>query len=219
MAQNFEPFHVPQQNRRNKLRVTTQTNQEQQQQQQNPLTPTFSQQTTLMNPSPSPPFSSLQNLKDLMTYQPVTAQGLSLSLSVQLDTQRYNAVSVGSGDFFKPDGEMRSSVPFGPFTGYALILKSSRFLKPAQQILDDLCGVNCAILDFPSDCLTESEVMRESNMAFIDRSEHQWKYSKLMLMLDEVCFFIRILYNYFFLFLSFIFILFVGNKGDCNKTI
>ncbi|XP_062082129.1 BEL1-like homeodomain protein 1 [Humulus lupulus] len=34
----------------------------------------------------------------------------------------------------------RSSGPLGPFTGYATILKSSRFLRPAQQLLDDFCG-------------------------------------------------------------------------------
>ncbi|KAH0460726.1 hypothetical protein IEQ34_008301 [Dendrobium chrysotoxum] len=31
--------------------------------------------------------------------------------------------------------------PLGPFTGYAAILKSSRFLKPAQQLLDEFCCV------------------------------------------------------------------------------
>jgi hypothetical protein len=181
MAQNFEPFHVPQQNRKNKLRVTTQTNQEQ----QNPPTPLFSRQAP-MNPSQSSSFSSLQTLKD-MNYQPLTSQGLSLCLSFQLDNQRYNAVSV-SGDYTKQNGEMRSSVvPLGPFTGYASILTSSRFLKPAQQILDEICGViNCANANFPLDGLGESEITRES-IAFLSGGvEHQWKNSKLILMLDEV---------------------------------
>ncbi|CAI0452928.1 unnamed protein product [Linum tenue] len=31
--------------------------------------------------------------------------------------------------------------PLGPFTGYATILKSSRFLKPAQELLEEWCGV------------------------------------------------------------------------------
>ncbi|KAG5238057.1 BEL1 homeodomain protein [Salix suchowensis] len=31
--------------------------------------------------------------------------------------------------------------PLGPFTGYATILSSSRFLKPAQELMDELCGV------------------------------------------------------------------------------
>ncbi|KAF2296154.1 hypothetical protein GH714_036402 [Hevea brasiliensis] len=113
-----------------------------------------------MSPSPSPPFSSIQNPKDdqLMSYHPLTShQGLSLSLSFQLDSQRCNAVSV-FGDFLKHNGEIRSSFPLGPFTGYASILKGSRFLKPAQQILDDLCGtVNYEVLNLSLDFLNESE--------------------------------------------------------------
>ncbi|EEF38169.1 bel1 homeotic protein, putative [Ricinus communis] len=130
-----------------------------------------------MNPSPVP-FSSIQTSQQ---------QGLSLSLSFELNSQKYNAASV-LGDFLKQNGGsgIRSSVPLGPFTGYASILKSSKFLKPAQQVLDDLFGtVNCEVLDFSLDCLSESEVMRE-NVGFSDRLEHQWKNSKLMLMLDEV---------------------------------
>ena len=30
----------------------------------------------------------------------------------------------------------------GPFTGYSTILNSSRFLKPAQELLEEFCGVN-----------------------------------------------------------------------------
>ncbi|XP_059659457.1 BEL1-like homeodomain protein 4 [Cornus florida] len=36
----------------------------------------------------------------------------------------------------------RHTGPLGPFTGYATILKSSKYLKPAQQLLDEFCGVN-----------------------------------------------------------------------------
>lgn len=35
----------------------------------------------------------------------------------------------------------RNTGPLGPFTGYATILKNSRFLKPAQEILDEFCCV------------------------------------------------------------------------------
>lgn len=35
----------------------------------------------------------------------------------------------------------RGAGPLGPFTGYATILKSSKFLKPAQQLLDEFCNV------------------------------------------------------------------------------
>ncbi|KAM0996618.1 hypothetical protein ACFX2I_006557 [Malus domestica] len=36
----------------------------------------------------------------------------------------------------------RNTGPLGPFTGYAAILKSSKFLKPAQQLLDEFCRVS-----------------------------------------------------------------------------
>ncbi|GMI92133.1 hypothetical protein HRI_002882600 [Hibiscus trionum] len=33
----------------------------------------------------------------------------------------------------------RQTIPLGPFTGYATILKNSSFLKPAQELLDEFC--------------------------------------------------------------------------------
>jgi len=45
----------------------------------------------------------------------------------------------GKGNLFQDivGGSMRNLGPLGPFTGYATILKSSKFLKPAQQLLDE----------------------------------------------------------------------------------
>ncbi|XP_077226078.1 uncharacterized protein LOC143859252 [Tasmannia lanceolata] len=43
-----------------------------------------------------------------------------------------------------PDTSMdarRIAGPLGPFTGYATILKSSKFLKPARQLLDEICSI------------------------------------------------------------------------------
>ncbi|KAK3041021.1 LOW QUALITY PROTEIN: hypothetical protein RJ639_026733 [Escallonia herrerae] len=34
----------------------------------------------------------------------------------------------------------QSTGPLGPFTGYATILKCSKYLKPSQQLLDEFCG-------------------------------------------------------------------------------
>ncbi|ESR48829.1 hypothetical protein CICLE_v10033544mg, partial [Citrus x clementina] len=86
----------------------------------------------------------------------------------------------------KIKSEVRSSVPWGPFTGYASILKRSRFLKPAQRILDEFCGT----LYFDSsgsqvDSFCENPVVRDF-IAFSDRIERSWKTSKLVLMLEEV---------------------------------
>ncbi|OMP12187.1 POX family protein [Corchorus olitorius] len=74
---------------------------------------------------------------------------------------------------------MTSCVPLGPFTGYASVLKSSKFLKPAQQILDDFCGINNKVFDFPLDSLADPITCSE-------RIQHRLKNSKLFLMLDEV---------------------------------
>lgn len=41
-----------------------------------------------------------------------------------------------------PVNTYRNTGPLGPFTGYATILKSSKFLKPAQLLLDEFCGSN-----------------------------------------------------------------------------
>ncbi|KAH7548162.1 hypothetical protein JRO89_XS14G0076100 [Xanthoceras sorbifolium] len=102
-----------------------------------------------------------------------------------------------------------SSVPLGPFTGYASILMRSRFLKPAQQSLDDFCSggfYSCEAIIL-SDFLhhhhhhhhyhhhhqvdgfsgeSESVLLRDF-FSFSDRIEHSWKNSKLVFMLEEVC--------------------------------
>uniref|UniRef100_A0A7N0U6P8 POX domain-containing protein n=1 Tax=Kalanchoe fedtschenkoi TaxID=63787 RepID=A0A7N0U6P8_KALFE len=61
-------------------------------------------------------------------------------------TNLVRPASVGQGSSLQePVGASanyhRQTGPLGPFTGYAAILKSSRFLKPAQQLLDEYCGV------------------------------------------------------------------------------
>ncbi|XP_061998611.1 BEL1-like homeodomain protein 9 [Rosa rugosa] len=82
-------------------------------------------------------------------------------------------------------GEFRSSVPLGPFTGYASILKRSRFLKPAQQLLQDFCGSdrsdsNLALLN----CFIGRG--RDQISGVSDRVELQFKNSRLTIMLEEV---------------------------------
>uniref|UniRef100_A0A5B6YLW1 Putative BEL1-like homeodomain protein 9 n=1 Tax=Davidia involucrata TaxID=16924 RepID=A0A5B6YLW1_DAVIN len=48
---------------------------------------------------------------------------------------RQDAAAAGSLAFAH-----RNTGPLGPFTGYATILKNSKFLKPAQQLLDEFCS-------------------------------------------------------------------------------
>ena len=67
-------------------------------------------------------------------------QGLSLSLASkpQLDAGFPNCANTAPKFTVDP---RRTVGPLGPFTGYATILKSSKFLRPAQQLLDDFCSV------------------------------------------------------------------------------
>nr|GLL31096.1 uncharacterized protein LOC109173615 [Ipomoea trifida] len=103
-------------------------------------------------------------------------------------------------------------VPFGPFTGYATILKSSRFLKPAQQLLDELCNfsghsaltvsaLTKKVLDevcLSNDAIEGSATCPGGSMAGDNsglysvnesylRSEYQQTRVKLLYMQDEVC--------------------------------
>lgn len=116
-----------------------------------------------------------------------------MNLPLNLDAQKSNENSI-LGGFLKQNCQMRSSVPLGPFTGYASVLKSSRFLTPAQQILDDFCGVDYRVLDFPLESLGDGDVGKDP-ITCSDKIQHRWKNSRLVLMLDEVCMFLPISVN------------------------
>ncbi|KAE8692919.1 Detected protein of unknown function [Hibiscus syriacus] len=82
-----------------------------------------------------------------------TTQGLSLTLSSNPESKicgsaQFTEDQSGSralNSFPKPSAISKGSGistyvhPLGPFTGYATILKNSRFLKPAQELLDQYC--------------------------------------------------------------------------------
>ncbi|KAI4356528.1 hypothetical protein L6164_000546 [Bauhinia variegata] len=159
---------------------------------------------------------------EMMVFKP---EILSLSLSshnshqpnlpLELNLQRYGSVIYGdkvSGDgggglcvvpglvggSASASNEFpRSPVPMGPFTGYASILKGSRFLKPAQQLLEELCdigsrGVNAemiapdaSLMEPPSESLSQSGIA-DDTLASGDGGEGRKKKSRLFTMLDEI---------------------------------
>lgn len=105
----------------------------------------------------------------------------------------------------------RSSVPLGPFTGYASILKGSRFLKPAQQLLEEFCDVgnreiysakvlieadSVTFLDPPIESFNPGD---DDSLTVGDGGESRRKKSRLITMLDEVLglILIYILISYF----------------------
>ncbi|KAF2578479.1 hypothetical protein F2Q68_00000054 [Brassica cretica] len=83
----------------------------------------------------------------------------------------------------------RSSGPLGPFTGYASILKGSRFLKPAQMLLDEFCNVALGVYtDKVMDDEDDSSLLFDPTVETLCgvSGEHGKKKSKLISMLDEV---------------------------------
>ncbi|XP_022748286.1 BEL1-like homeodomain protein 9 [Durio zibethinus] len=149
-----------------------------------------------------------------------TGQGLSLSLSslnthqnnlpLELNLQRYESAiysdKVNASGYMVPiivdasastsNDVSRFSVPLGPFTGYASILKGSRFFRPAQQLLEELCDVGrgiCAEKVTPDSSLMEPPLQNLSATGIIDDplgggdgGESRRKKSRLISMLDEV---------------------------------
>ncbi|MBA0697053.1 hypothetical protein Goari_003562 [Gossypium aridum] len=152
MAETNEPFHIPQQNRKNKLRFTIETNQHQQQ---------------------------------AFMHGPQCGSGLALSLSFQHNNP--NIMSNLPLSLNQQNLQIRSSVPLGPFTGYASVLKSSKFLIPAQQILDQFVGVDYTVSDLPladhGDYGVDDD---DSPITCSDKIQHRLKNSRLILLLDEV---------------------------------
>lgn len=236
MAEGFEPYHVPQQSRRDKLRVLGPTH--------NPtcvdhlpvcagLLPVydpslihsdlltcaddFHNQPKAMNPD-------CVNVKDegpnLMAFASTSQHSrpymdphlnpssieeencMSPYLYTAQNTREPLSLSLSSSHNGHHNLEIfneRSCVPLGPFTGYASILKTSRFLKPAQQLLEATCDVgNIGIYaekmevdsslmnngnDNPMEGLSGSSIIDANTLSY---GENVGKKSRLISMLDEV---------------------------------
>ncbi|GKV05910.1 hypothetical protein SLEP1_g17859 [Rubroshorea leprosula] len=161
-------------------------------------------------------FDQSYNSGEVIVFKPESSncgQGLSLSLSshnthqnnlpLELNLQRYGGGYVVPGivgaTASTSNEVSRSSVPLGPFTGYALILKGSRFLKPAQQLLEELCDVGSEIFAekiTPDSSLMDPPMENLSGLGIMDdplgggggggSSENIRKKSRLLSMLEEV---------------------------------
>ncbi|KAG9453073.1 hypothetical protein H6P81_005977 [Aristolochia fimbriata] len=157
--------------------------------------PTLHDARALFKPSFPVPHSSV-----------LTTQGLSLSLSSHTSFNGGGDASIlaaaadkATGNYVVIGGDVsRSAVPLGPFTGYAEVLKGSRFLKPAQQLLQEYCnvGLQGAYLEKISAMDHHVEMERMSDSEIIDDpvgvgtstdcGEFRRKKTRLISMLDEV---------------------------------
>ncbi|CAL5192217.1 unnamed protein product [Lathyrus oleraceus] len=218
MAQGFEHYHIPQQSRREKLRFLSQ-NQSSFIESSTTLNPSSTPLPSLYDPSfISSDFSPSTNQTiEAISTNPflyptyndggntnsevmlLKSEPLSLSLSSQQNNQtqmnvhhpleanlqRYGSVVVnGSGEV------TRNTVPLGPFTGYASVLKGSRFLKPAQQLLDEICDVGVRvekIVPAGDSSLMENPIQERNGIVDDDDIEGRKNKSRLINVLDEIC--------------------------------
>lgn len=193
MAEGFEPYHVPQQSRRDKLRVLLDdTNNS------NCQIPLYDPSIVL--PSDLSIFQEINGNPFLYTSQiprfldhnnscssnsNTNGQG---NLSLSLSSLHHNT---NNNDLSSKSITTTTCVPLGPFTGYSLILKRSRFLKPAQILLDQLCDVSKGIYVDDDDF----NLMMDPPQAYSNGDEQFGKKkSRLISMLDEVPFSIYIFY-------------------------
>ncbi|KAK6163346.1 hypothetical protein DH2020_000210 [Rehmannia glutinosa] len=143
-------------------------------------------------------------------------QALSLSLSSLPSPKVHATTQIAEYNLgnARQDVIHRNPGPLGPFTGYATILRSSKFLRPAQVLLDELCcGSRCKnveICRLSDQILEEVRVCGDSSGSLFgfnglnDRSganggtgcwvdsyhqpvENLQKKAKLLYMQDEVC--------------------------------
>ncbi|KAG8054755.1 hypothetical protein GUJ93_ZPchr0001g31318 [Zizania palustris] len=101
-------------------------------------------------------------------------------------------------------GPAQATGPFGPFTGYAAVLGRSRFLGPTEKLFEEICDVGGAAAHvertFSDDALLEADPMDGADTVdheFADRAaadagpisgaEQQWKKTRLISMMEEVC--------------------------------
>lgn len=177
-------------------------------------------------PPPPPPHGGGLHLRDFDHQQQAVVfkpEPLSLSLSsshpahqnnstsdnvnlLPLELRFYNQGMVGFAAA-NDDGGSTSSVPLGPFTGYATVLRGSRFLRPAQQLLEEFCdfggrgffleklpAADSSLMDppplpLPLETLSSSgaTIVVDDPLGVADRGDIPRNKSGLISMLDEVC--------------------------------
>lgn len=141
-------------------------------------------------------------------------QSLSLSLSSKAHVSRdcgkpLQDLVVGIMPNSKTTTSYGNVGPLGPFTGYATILKNSRFLKIAQNLLSEVCCpkfVSTCDVSETEDASKESHSCSSSSMFHVTkenssdwgsrsgfgvslRPDYQQNKAKLVYMQEEVCFY------------------------------
>ncbi|KAL4576963.1 hypothetical protein LXL04_013064 [Taraxacum kok-saghyz] len=144
--------------------------------------------------------SSVPQLKDV---QPTLLSGQKHLKSDLLPNSDPKSFMGGSGSSIGH----RNTGPLGPFTGYATVLKNSKFLKPAQELLNGNCDVGSQdLVQACHDVYSQKILEEEMNRAFSSsdaseehirsrsnsgpeslRPEFHRKKARLLYMQEEVC--------------------------------
>ncbi|KAK3135402.1 hypothetical protein QOZ80_5BG0418450 [Eleusine coracana subsp. coracana] len=94
--------------------------------------------------------------------------------------------------------------PYGPFTGYAAVLGRSRFLGPAQKLLEEICDVggrpadrrdDDGLLDLDDDAVGDVDHDMDAGGGeraaaegvTVSGAEQQWRKTRLISLMEDVC--------------------------------
>jgi hypothetical protein len=178
-------YHVPQHSRREKLR--------------------FPPDSPPHGAWPPPPFYS--STLSYSPHSPTLAHqlvGHALPAGgAQIPSQSF-ALSLSSSSSNPPPAAFRRQLatgPYGPFTGYAVVLGRSRFLGPAQKLLEEICDVGGrppqvdrrfdeGLLDMDAGADMDRDMDGGGGVAAeavtVSGAEQQWRKTRLIALMDDV---------------------------------
>lgn len=193
-------YHVPQHSRREKLRF--------------PPDPAGSPPAAAW-PAP-PPFYSYAS-SSTSSYSPhspaplanaqLVAHALPAGAGAQIPSQSF-ALSLSSASSNPPPAPRRqlaavvATGPYGPFTGYAAVLGRSRFLGPAQKLLEEICDVggrpaqadrlsddgllDMDAMDAAGDHDMDGGERAAAEAVAVSGAEQQWRKTRLISLMEDV---------------------------------
>ncbi|KAI5003796.1 BEL1-like homeodomain protein 9 [Hordeum vulgare subsp. vulgare] len=211
-ASGGQLYHVPQHSRREKLRFPPDAAAE-----DSPPTPLAPHHQHHQAGAWPPPafYSYASSSSSYSPHSPTVPQGQQLVLNgltaQQVTAQQFPHIpthnfslslsSASSNPATAPptprkQQEPGGAGPCGPFTGYASVLGRSKFLVPAQRLLEEICDVGGAAAhadrSLPDEGLLDADTMDVADDELdaagpMYGAEQQWKKTRLISMMEEVC--------------------------------
>ncbi|CAL5095278.1 unnamed protein product [Urochloa decumbens] len=201
-------YHVPQHSRREKLRFPP-----------DPSADSPPPPPATAWPPPAAPFYSYAASSSASSYSPhspatlpahhLVAHALPAGPGAQIPSQNF-ALSLSSASSNpptarRPQQHLAAGVvaaaagPYGPFTGYAAVLGRSRFLGPAQKLLEEICDVGGRPDRRSDDALLDMDAAGDHDMdaggaeraaaeaVAVSSAEQQWRKTRLISLMEDVC--------------------------------